>query len=111
MESKCCGTSAWLWGPPGFPLYLCGRCSECQEQLIGVQEGPIVARPLTLVYAPNAELRAYVVRRLEVPGGNFPGGNFPDGAGVWELEDVTPAEHAEYEFSTSQVDTVPAAPQ
>ena len=64
-----------------------------------------MARPLTLVYAPSAELRAYVVRRLEVPGGNFLGG-----PGVWELEDLTRAEHTQYELSASQVATVPAEP-
>ena len=96
-----------LWGPPGFPLYLFGRYPQCQEQLAAVQEGPVVARPLTLVYAPSAELWAYVVRRFE--GRLLPGGNFPGGPGVWALEDRTRAEHTEYELSASQA-TVPAEP-
>ena len=107
METRCCGGPVVLWGPPGFPLYLFGRCPRCQEQLAAVQEGPIVARPLALVYAPSAELRAYRVYPFD---GRLRPGHFPGGPGVWELEDLTTAEreeHREQEVSASQADTVP----
>ena len=62
LESVCCGQAVVLWGPPGFPTYLFGRCAVCQQQLAAMQEGRVVARPLSLVYPAGAELRAYVVR-------------------------------------------------
>ncbi len=93
LESKCCGSPVVIWGPAGFLRYLFGRCPRCQQQLAAVQEGPVVARPLTLVYAPSAELRAYIVRRFD--GRLLPGGNFAGGPGVREPEDLSQTEHTE----------------
>ena len=101
MESSCCGKSVVLWGPPGFPMYLFGRCTQCQAQLAAVQEGRVVARPLTLVYPAHTEVRAYVVRLFD--GRLREGGDFPGGPGVWELDDLTEGEETEYERSASQV--------
>ena len=102
MQSVCCGQAVVLWGPPGFPTYLFGRCPVCQEQWAAVQDGPVVARPLSLVYSPQAELRAYVVRAFD--GRRLlGGGSFPGGAGVWELDDLTEEEETEYDASASQV--------
>ena len=102
LKSLCCAHAVVLWGPPGFPTYLFGRCPVCQEQLAAVQDGPVVARPLSLVYSPQAELRAYVVRAFD--GRRLlGGGSFPGGAGVWELDDLTEEEETEYDASASQV--------
>ena len=84
LSPRACGASVVLWGPPGFPFYLFGRCPDCSEEFVAVQEGPIVARPLCLVYEPSAELRSYRVYLLD--GGAPQGPSFHGGPAVWELE-------------------------
>ncbi len=60
-----------------------------------------MARPLTLAYPASAELRAYVVQAFD--GRLREGGNFPGGAGVWELDDLTEEQEADYTQSASQL--------
>ena len=79
-------------------MLLWGRCPICQQHLAAVQEGVIVARPLDVVYAPEAEIRAYRVGRFQ--GLHFQAGPFPGGPGVWELEWQPPAQPAEPLFET-----------
>ena len=59
--------SVELVGGGGFPVHLSGCCPQCSEELVAVQTGPVTARPLALVYDPDAELRSYRVYSVSEP--------------------------------------------
>ena len=59
-----------LSGPGGFPLHLIGRCPQCSVTLGAWQSGPVAARPLSVAYPKNAELRSYRVYDVDEPSEN-----------------------------------------
>ena len=69
-----------LSGPGGFPLHLIGRCPPCSVTLGAWQSGPVAARPLSVAYPQNAELRSYRVYDVDEPSVVV-----AEGEAVWEL--------------------------
>ena len=91
LDTFCC-ERVRCRGEGGFPEYLVGVCRRCEKVLLACsQDGRIQARPLALVYAPEAELRTYVVRYLHQviewqEGRAVVYTTLPGGPGTWDLE-------------------------
>ena len=88
LSPRASGACVLLSGPGGFPLHLIGRCPQCSVTLGAWQSGPVAARPLSVAYPQNAELRSYRVYDVDEPRVVV-----AEGEAVWELDrDDDPAE-------------------
>ena len=72
LSPRASGACVLLSGPGGFPLHLIGRCPQCSVTLGAWQSGPVAARPLSVAYPQNAELRSYRVYDVDEPSVHSP---------------------------------------